>query len=254
MSYVQPSAIHRRSPFSPEVLANAPSLKQTSISLHSSPMRTEALSSVKRRSPIHDIDHRPSSPDSQSGMPRKVLSSTRNSPLVESPAEMHDYSIPMRADSSVTARYESTRRSPTTLPRKRSRPSHEDDEDEDDRLTSKPRYLDDKVNSERSSMSLHVDVQNTELPGLFAVEVKPESIIDEGEEGELSAESKPLRPSSAPQAVRISSKLRTNSLSSRPSTQGAGPPPQRHSRQLGISHIDLLYMTDNGVMTCRMCL
>jgi hypothetical protein len=250
---MQPSAIHRRSPLSPEVLANTPSLKQPSTSSHSpSPMRTEALLSVKRRSPIHDIDH-PSSPDS---MPRKVLSSPRNSPLVESPVEMHDNSIPMPADSSVPARYESLRRSSTTLPRKRSRPSYEDDEDDDDRRTSKPRRLDNKVNSERSSMSLHVDVQNTEHPSLFAVEVNPESIEgEEGEEGELIEESKPLRPSSAPQAARTSSKLRTNSFSSRPSTQGAGLPlPQRPSRQLGISHIDLLYLTDNGVMTCRMCL
>jgi len=214
-------------------------------------MRTEALLSVKRRSPIHDVDHHPPSPDS---MPRNVLSSTRNSPLVESPIEIHDDSIPKRADSSVPARYESIRRSSTTVSRKRSRPSYEDDEDEDDRRTSKPRYLDDKVNGERSSMSLHLDVQNSELPGVFSVEVKPESNKDEGEEGELTEESKPLRPSSAPQAARISSKLRTHSFVSRPSTQGAGPPPQRNSRQLGISHIDLLYLTDNGVMTCRMCL
>jgi len=248
---MQPSATHRRSPFSPEELANTPSLKQTSTSSHSpspGPMRTEALLSVKRKSPIYDVDHHPPSPNS---MPRKVLSSTRNSPLVESPVELHDNSIPMRADSSVPARYESIRRSSS---RKRSRPSYEDDEDEDDRRTSKPRYLDDKGNGERSSMSLHVDVQNAELPSVFDVGVKPESLKDESEEGELTEESKPLRPSSAPQAARISSKLKTHSFSSRPSTQGAGPPPQRHSRQLGISHIDLLYLTDNGVMTCRMCL
>lgn len=221
-------------------------------------MNQYSPSSAKGRSPTiinrpyDEIE--PSSRDIQSDMAQNILSLTADSPLVESPMDMQDDNSPICAYSSATSSHESAHKSSTILPQKRRRPSYEASEDKDERRTSKPRYLSDKVNGEKGSsqsMSLHVDVKNISPLKLESTEEEKNINVEEGVSNE---ESKPLRPSSAPQEPRIStSKSRANSSLSRPNTQGACPSSHRH-RQLGISHIDLLYVTDNGVMSCRMCL
>ncbi len=97
-------------------------------------------------------------------------------------------------------------------------------------------------------------------PTSISAKVKPGAM----EEGEVESDSddRPLKDrvqatvpeKQAPEVPRYQEKGRPTSPRP-PAGQRTGPPSQRNSKQLGISHLDLLYKTDTkGEMTCWSCL
>lgn len=207
-------------------------------------------------------------------------------PFVASPVEMHR-ALPIRSASPVAPNPRQRSRTPSFAeasqpPRKRTRTAYEEEQIRSPRSTAHDPYplpvkmVQEPVESSGQNRSVSMQISRTNeegkgsrgssaarassVPTPNPTKVKPEPMED-GEAESDGRDSRPLVPASVPEkqvpeGPRYHYQETGRPTSPRPPAgQRIGPPSQRNPKQLGISHLDLLYKSDTkGEMTCWSCL
>ena len=279
---------------SPQINERSPSLKRVSESSDSTRVETPLIArtrSLTDNDPHPDGDGVgivSSGPQSSSPRSRILTPPPKGWPFVASPVEMHR-ALPIRSASPAVPNPRQRSRTPSFAeasqpPRKRTRTVYEEERIHSPRSAAHDAYpfpsgpvktVQETVESSGQHRSVPMSIgrmheddkgprgspaRTPSFPTPTPVEVKPEP-IEEGEVASDSGDSRPLAQASVPEkqepeAPRYNYQETGRPTSPRPPAgQRIGPPSQRNPKQLGISHLDLLYKSDTkGEMTCWSCL